>query len=67
MNGRAKRAEVYPDELCLCILKGLVKQMYHDGRLQNGQIGSVMAEDEAQAAGSAQHMELCRAIFTVLT
>ena len=47
LNGRAKRAEVYPDELCFCILKGLIAQMYHDARLQKGQIGAVMAEDES--------------------
>ena len=64
MNGRAKRAEVYPDELCFSILKGLVKQMYHDGRLQAGQIGAVMAEDESQAFDDTTGEELV--IDTVL-
>ena len=27
LNGRAKRAEVYPDELCVIIFKGLVSQL----------------------------------------
>ena len=46
VNGRAKRAEVYPDELCYCILKGLMKQMKRDNRIQQRQIGMVMPEDE---------------------
>ena len=33
MNGRAKRAQVYPDELCKQILIGLVNQTRADGRL----------------------------------
>jgi len=46
LNGRAKRAEVYPDELCVRILRGLVSQMRIDGRIdQNGLC--IMAEEEA--------------------
>ena len=33
ISGRAKRAEVYPDELCREFLKGLITQMKMDGRL----------------------------------
>ena len=47
MNGRAKRAEVYPDELCYRILRGLLQQMRRDGRIQAGQIGAIGPEDEA--------------------
>ena len=46
VNGRAKRAELYPEELCYCILKGLISQMHMDGRLQAGQVGPGPAEDE---------------------
>ena len=46
MNGRAKRAEVYPDELRYKILTGLIKQMKRDGRIQEGCIGSVMRGEE---------------------
>ena len=31
-GGRARRAEVYPDELCRAILTGLVNQMRHEDR-----------------------------------
>ena len=51
VNGRAKRAEVYPDELCYRVLVGLLKQMSKDNRLQPGQIGAVMAEEEGQEVG----------------
>ena len=49
LNGRAKRAEVYPDELCYRIVRGLVGQMKRDGRIQAGGIGAVMAEEESTA------------------
>ena len=49
VNGRAKKAQVYPDELCFVIITGLLRQMKRDGRLSEGGIGMVMAEDEAQA------------------
>ena len=45
LNGRARRAEVYPDELCYHIVKGLMKQMKKDGRMSEGQIGIVAAEE----------------------
>ena len=32
-GGRTKRSEVYPDELCKAILKGLVEQMSEDERI----------------------------------
>ncbi|MCP2505128.1 MAG: hypothetical protein NLN65_07530, partial [Candidatus Poseidoniaceae archaeon] len=46
LNGRAKRAQVYPDELCYRILKGLIDQMKLDGRIQQDGIGLVMPEEE---------------------
>ena len=46
LNGRAKRAEVYPDELCYRIIVGLLEQMKYDGRIREGQIGAVMPEEE---------------------
>ena len=33
IGGRAKRAEVYPEELCRQIIRGLVEQMAEDGRI----------------------------------
>ena len=32
IGGKAKRAEIYPDELCRAMLNGLMKQMKADGR-----------------------------------
>ena len=49
VNGRAKKAQVYPDELCFKIITGLLRQMKRDGRISEGGIGMVMAEDEAHA------------------
>ena len=49
LDGRASRAEVYPDELCLRIFKGLMETMKMDGRIQSNGIGAVMAEEESQS------------------
>ena len=47
IGGRAKRAEIYPHQLCREILLGLMEQMRRDGRiLQNGCLGSMMAYEE---------------------
>jgi hypothetical protein len=47
VGGRAKRAEIYPDQLCREILLGLVDQMRVDGRLLGGGcLGSVGPCDE---------------------
>ena len=46
VGGRAHRAEVYPDELCYRILKGLVNQMKMDGRIQEGCIGMMCPEEK---------------------
>ena len=47
LNGRARRAEVFPKMLCYRILRGLINQMESDGRIQDGCLGAVMAEEEA--------------------
>ena len=36
MGGRAKRAEIYPEELCKQIVYGLIEQMKEEGRLIEG-------------------------------
>jgi hypothetical protein len=47
IGGRAKRAEVYPEQLCREILLGLIDQMRVDGRLLGGGcLGSVGPCDE---------------------
>ena len=45
-GGRARRAQVYPNELCRQIIFGSRDQMMHDGRLGEGMIGSVDRIDE---------------------
>ena len=47
LKGRANWAEVYPDELCFRILKGLMETMTRDGRIQSNGIGAVMADEES--------------------
>ena len=47
LNVRARRAEVFPRMLCYRSLKGLINQMESDGRIQDGCLGAVMAEEEA--------------------
>ena len=57
LNGRAKCAEVYPDELCFRILTGLLQTMKRDGGIQEGRIGSMMAEEEEAGAWDDQAVE----------
>ena len=47
-SSRTRRAQVYPEKLCEEIFAGLVAQMKKDGRLNNGEIGAVMAGEEAE-------------------
>ena len=47
-GGRAKRAEVYPGELCRQIIVGLRDQMIQDGRLGEGMVGAVDCVDGFQ-------------------
>ncbi len=46
VGGRAKRAQVYPDELCKEMLHGLMEQMEDDGRLNTGLIGMMGPTEE---------------------
>ena len=45
-GGRTKQAEVYPDELCKEIVRGLKRQMEKDGRMMRGGFGCVCAVDD---------------------
>ena len=47
-NGRAKLAEVYPPQLCRAIIKGLVRQMKSDGRVNDGQVGMIVPDEELE-------------------
>ena len=46
IGGRAQQAQVYPEELCCCILKGLRRQLNADGILSNRFVGSIDPEEE---------------------
>ena len=48
LNGRASRAEVYPDKLCFRILRGLMETMKKDRRTHSNGTGVVMAEEESE-------------------
>ena len=48
LNGRASRAEVYPDELCYRIMIGILNQMKRDGRIPEFGIGAIWPDDENQ-------------------
>ena len=43
--GRARAAQIYPPKLCTAILKGLRAQLKADGRMQDGEIGSMCCEE----------------------
>jgi len=58
LNGRAHRAEVYPDELCYRIIQGLMDTMKMDGRIHADGVGAVMAEEEARAFDDVTGEEL---------
>ena len=45
-GGRARRAQVYPNELCKGIIIGLRDQMVHDQRLGDRMIGAVDPVDD---------------------
>lgn len=47
-GGRARRAQIYPDELCREIIYGLHRQMIYDGRIGHDMIGAVDKIDEAK-------------------
>ena len=46
-GGKARIAQVYPNELCKQIIIGLKDQMMHDGGLGEGLVGAVDKIDEA--------------------
>ena len=48
IGGRAKKAEIYPEELCKEIIRVLHEQMQFDGRLSNTGCGSVFAVEEGE-------------------
>jgi len=48
VNGRAKKAEVYPEDLCKEIIRGLRDQMEIDGRLNNTSVGCVFALEQGE-------------------
>ena len=45
-GGRAKECEVYPDALCVAILRGLHKQLVRDGRMEKRGQGVLCQEPE---------------------
>ena len=48
VNGRAKHAAIYPDDLCHEIIKGLIDQMRFDGRIRDTAVGCVFAVEEGE-------------------
>ena len=48
IGGKASAAQVYPDELCIEVIRGLRDQMEVDGRLLNTGIGCVLAVEEGE-------------------
>ena len=48
INGRAKAAQVYPEELCAEILRGFIDQLKWDGRLRKTAVGMVFAVEEGE-------------------
>ena len=47
IGGRAKLAEVYPDEVCAQVIKGLAEQMRDDHRIEDGAYGVTSKTDES--------------------
>jgi hypothetical protein len=48
IGGRAKKTQVYPDELCAQVLRGLLDQVRYDGRMRDTAIGCVFAVEEGE-------------------
>ena len=57
LGGRAKRAEIYPDQLCREILIGLLEQMRADGRISSGGIGSISKYDNESSEEFNQELQ----------
>jgi hypothetical protein len=49
INGKAKRSEIYPEDLCKEIIRGLRDQMEIDGRLNQTGVGCVFAIEEGES------------------
>ncbi len=56
-GGRAKLAQVYPDELCRKICRGLMNQLEQDGRIRQGQKGIGAAEIDKPARMKKNEIE----------
>ena len=52
IGGKAKAAEVYPDQLCQEIIRGLMDTMRQEGRLRDTAVGCVFAVEEGEARDS---------------
>ena len=52
-----EEAQVYPDELCFKIIKGLLRQMQRDGRIQADGIGITVSEEEYRNRGDINIMD----------
>jgi hypothetical protein len=48
IGGRVKKAQIYPEESCAQMLRGLLDQMGYDGRLKDTAIGCVLAVEEGE-------------------
>ena len=48
IGGRAKKAQIYPEDLCAQMLRGLIDQLRYDGRLRDTAIGCVFAVEEGE-------------------
>ena len=53
-QGRAASAAVWPEGLCLAILRGLRKQLKHDGIMKDNVIGTI-CEDQEEARDMSYH------------
>ena len=54
INGRASKAQIYPDKLCRAFLSGLMMQMRADNRIRPGETGCCAKTDEDDKGGIDQ-------------
>ena len=59
LGGRAKQAQVYPEELCCSILQGLRRQLTADGVISNRFVGSIAPEEEEFPENGGEWNEFC--------
>jgi len=62
-NGRAAKAQVYPEKLCLAILKGLRKQLIKDRVMFEGEIGTVCEDPSEKAFSNKIERSACARHF----